>query len=251
MNIAVIPASPTMPRRRQLGRAGVAVAAVAVLAGGSAYATIPDSTNGLISGCYVTTGTTPGTLRVIDAQAGAVCKPTETSITWNQKGVTWRGAWLTMTPYRVNDLVSKGGSVYIALLDSNSVSPPNAANWAVFAAKGAAGAAGMPGAIGPVGPTGAAGPAGPIGATGPQGPAGASGYTVVVSAPVTVIPGISTQGDAFCPAGTVPMGGGETNSSSTVILTDSWPTTLGWRVFVINSGASATMTVYVTCATFS
>jgi hypothetical protein len=47
-----------------------------------AYAAVP-SASGVITGCY---NTTSGALRVIDAEAGAGCKATETLISWNQKG---------------------------------------------------------------------------------------------------------------------------------------------------------------------
>ena len=52
---------------------------VAVVAGGIAWATIPE--NGVYTGCYLKSG---GTLRVIDASQK--CKTTETRITWNQQG---------------------------------------------------------------------------------------------------------------------------------------------------------------------
>ena len=51
------------------------------LAGGVAYATIPDS-NGVIQGCY---GKSGGSLRVIDS-AVAECKSNETPLAWNVQG---------------------------------------------------------------------------------------------------------------------------------------------------------------------
>jgi hypothetical protein len=53
------------------------------LAGGIAYATIPDG-NGVVHGCY---GNISGQLRVIDPSAGGACKSSETSLDWNQQGV--------------------------------------------------------------------------------------------------------------------------------------------------------------------
>jgi len=65
------------------GRALVAVVATGALlvAGGIAYATIPDG-NGTIHGCYAKSG---GSLRVIDAGV-TNCKSTETSLNWNVQG---------------------------------------------------------------------------------------------------------------------------------------------------------------------
>jgi hypothetical protein len=57
-----------------------AVAALA-LAGGIAYAAIPDPT-GMIHGCFKTVG---GQLRVIDTST-TNCLPSETAISWNQVG---------------------------------------------------------------------------------------------------------------------------------------------------------------------
>jgi hypothetical protein len=53
------------------------------LAGGIAYASIPDS-GGLIHGCYMKKN---GALRVIDSEAGAACNAKkELSLNWNQAG---------------------------------------------------------------------------------------------------------------------------------------------------------------------
>ena len=46
------------------------------------YASIPDS-NGVIHACYDGGN---GTLRVIDAEAGAACRPQEVALSWNQRG---------------------------------------------------------------------------------------------------------------------------------------------------------------------
>jgi hypothetical protein len=53
-----------------------------VVAGGVAYAAIPGA-DGTINGCYKTGD---GTLRVIDAEAGATCKTNEKPIAWSQTG---------------------------------------------------------------------------------------------------------------------------------------------------------------------
>jgi hypothetical protein len=54
----------------------------AVLAGGVAYAAIPDS-NGVINGCYQKK---VGNLRVIDPSAGQTCRHSEVPIRWSQTG---------------------------------------------------------------------------------------------------------------------------------------------------------------------
>jgi hypothetical protein len=59
----------------------VAIVALALAAGGVAYATIPDS-NGTIHGCY----DSGGNLRVIDTNVGPKCPRGYTSLDWNQTG---------------------------------------------------------------------------------------------------------------------------------------------------------------------
>ena len=62
---------------------GLISGAAAVLAGGVAYATIPDS-QGVIHGCYTPNPT--GQLRVIDTDKGQTCKTGEQALSWNQTG---------------------------------------------------------------------------------------------------------------------------------------------------------------------
>lgn len=62
----------------------VGTVVVALATGGTAYATIPNSTTGVITGCYQTF---QGNLRVIDAQAGRQCGAFEKQLNWNQAGV--------------------------------------------------------------------------------------------------------------------------------------------------------------------
>ena len=60
----------------------VALCALVTAAGGVAVAAIPHSATAVITGCYG-----PATsLRVIDAQAGQICKSEEKTLTWNQQG---------------------------------------------------------------------------------------------------------------------------------------------------------------------
>lgn len=59
------------------------VAALALIGAGVASAAIPNSSTGVITGCYQTSG---GTLRVINKQGGAACYAWETELPWNQTG---------------------------------------------------------------------------------------------------------------------------------------------------------------------
>src|SRR5258707_779033 len=68
--------------RRVLIAAAAGALAATVLAGGVAWASIPDS-GGVIQGCY-TKGA--GVLRVIDTAKGQKCPDAESPISWNQKG---------------------------------------------------------------------------------------------------------------------------------------------------------------------
>lgn len=68
--------------RRKLAAALIG-AAVAASVGSAAWATIPDGGDGVINGCYQKN---EGSLRVIDADAGDSCRPSEIAIQWNQTG---------------------------------------------------------------------------------------------------------------------------------------------------------------------
>lgn len=120
----------------------------AVLAGGAAYAAIPDS-NGVINGCYQKH---VGNLRVIDPSAGQTCRHSEVPINWSQTG-----------PQGIQGPQGPKG-------DTGATGP-----------QGPAGPTGATGPQGPKGDTGA------TGATGPQGPAGPSPdvYSGVVRVTVT------------------------------------------------------------------
>src|SRR6266487_7160353 len=59
----------------------VLLVVAAAVAGGVAYAAIPDS-GGVIHGCY---GSTTGALRVID-DTKATCGPAEKALSWNRTG---------------------------------------------------------------------------------------------------------------------------------------------------------------------
>ena len=163
-------------RGRRLVLASVAV--FAVVAGGVAYATIPDAKTGAIHGCY---STSTGALRVIDPSKGQSCAAGEASLNWNQSGIRWRGNWKATVAYSVNDAVSSHGRSYIARI-ANTDSQPPGSDWAVLASKGA---------------------------TGPPGPAGIStGFSTVsatsvvldhaqVLAPVLTTPAVATAGQYY------------------------------------------------------
>jgi hypothetical protein len=60
------------------------------------------------------------------------------------KGFNVRGPWDGVTNFGVNDVVSQGGSSYGAIAPNTNQVPPNAAFWALLAAKGDPGAPGAP-----------------------------------------------------------------------------------------------------------
>ncbi len=88
---------------------------------------------------------------------------------------TWLGAWSSSTAYIATDVVTYGGSSWLALSSSTNVTPANGSYWGLIAQAGATGPTGPTGPTGAQGPQGTAGAAGATGATGPQGPAGATG----------------------------------------------------------------------------
>jgi hypothetical protein len=67
---------------RRLIRAGLVVAAL-TLAAGAAYGAIPSS-NGTVTGCV----DSKGSLKVIDAEAGATCAAAAKTLVWNKQGPT-------------------------------------------------------------------------------------------------------------------------------------------------------------------
>ena len=69
---------------RRLGGPLVLGAAALLAVAAVAGAAIPDSDDGEIHGCYQKN---QGQLRVIDAQVGQSCRPSEESLVWNQEGV--------------------------------------------------------------------------------------------------------------------------------------------------------------------
>lgn len=71
------------------GLGALAVVGALLLAGGVAYATVPDG-NGVIHGCYAKTSNgqaQAGALRVIDTGQGQSCFASENALAWNQQEV--------------------------------------------------------------------------------------------------------------------------------------------------------------------
>jgi len=68
-----------VPVNGRIRSASLVVVVLVLAAGGIAYTSIPDSTTGVIHGCYKTN---KGDLRVIDPGTGGACTGTETSLDW-------------------------------------------------------------------------------------------------------------------------------------------------------------------------
>jgi hypothetical protein len=152
-------------KRTHLTALAVTTAAAFAVAGGVAYATIPDG-GGVIHTCY---SQSLGTWRPIDYPTQK-CKSGETSLDLNQKGP--KGDPGPQGPQGTTGPAGKDGVAGAQGLQGapGPQGPP-----------GPNGAPGAPGPQGPKGDTGDSGPQGPkgdpgdTGAQGPQGPAGAQG----------------------------------------------------------------------------
>lgn len=253
---------PQPPVSRRARLAVLAGSLALASAGGVAYAAIPNSNTGVITGCR---STATGVLRVIDSQAGQACKAGESVLAFNAKGQSLRpaGIWDQSTTFRPGDVVSLDGSSFVAKTTNVNVKPPNSAHWQVNAGKGDPGAIGATGAVGRQGAPGAQGPQGPVGATGPQGvpgPQGASGepaysdYTGLTSDLLSLEPGGSLVYSLVCPFPLSPVNGGILRSGglyvlqveSMAVLTQSGPLQVpsgaqrGWAVEVHNIGSERT-----------
>jgi hypothetical protein len=99
--------------------------------------------------------------------------------------IYWAGPWSPAGHYAGNELVTSGGSSWLAVAPSTDATPAlGSAAWAQLAAKGEAGPPGERGPVGPAGADGERGPQGPPGPPGPAGPAGGSQTSALVSAGV-------------------------------------------------------------------
>lgn len=69
--------------RAMRSRIVLAIAALLIVVGATvAFAAIPHSTTGVITGCYKTNAPLQGSVRVVDAEAGATCPSGYTQLTW-------------------------------------------------------------------------------------------------------------------------------------------------------------------------
>ncbi len=138
------------PRWRRVTKRGVLsialVLSLFLVSGGVAIATIPDAGTGVFHGCV---NASTGALRVVDPSKGQACTGSETKVSWNQQGITWRGGWSATTAYAVGDAVRYGGSSYIAKAASTDVAPPTTTNanasWSLMASEGQTGPPGPDG----------------------------------------------------------------------------------------------------------
>lgn len=116
------------------------------MCGGVAIANIPDVGTKVFHGCV---NASTGALRVVDPSKGQSCTGAETAVSWNQQGITWRGAWSATTTYATGDAVRYQGSSYIAKAASTDVLPPTTtpanATWALLASEGETGPPGQDG----------------------------------------------------------------------------------------------------------
>jgi hypothetical protein len=210
-----------MKKGKLLLAASAGALVTGMLAGGVAWATIPDSA-GVIHTCY---SQSTGTWRPVDYPT-ARCKSGETLLDLNQKGV--KGDTGPQGP--------KG--------DKGDAGP-----------QGAQGIQGLPGKDGAAGQPGEPGPAGPLGPAGPEGPAGISDYQVV-TASIDVGGFGTTATEAACPAGKRVLGGGVwthhslvSRSAPDIDLSGNWRF---WQGAVSNPFIDGeTITVYAICASAS
>lgn len=196
-----------------------ALMAVAIVAGGVASASIPNSVTGVITGCYKPSD---GKLRVIDAQSGSVCASGESTVTWNQTGP--QGPAGPQGPQGVKGDTGDTGPAgpqgdQGVKGDTGDTGPAGPAG--PQGEQGVPGPQGVKGDTGPAGPqgpkgdkgdTGAPGATGANGATGPAGPQGATGTFSTANTQLvtqfTPVVGQTTQAFANCPSGTHIVSGG-------------------------------------------
>jgi Collagen triple helix repeat (20 copies) len=189
-------------------------AAASLLAGGVAYAAIPDG-GGVFHACYKTDN---GQLRLVDS--ASQCNPSETATQWSQTG--------PQGPAGPEGAVGPQGP------------------------QGLQGDPGDKGDPGPAGPEGPQGPKGDTGSPGPQGQPGTdgvSGYEVVKTSGSVGANSYATL-DASCPTGKQALGGGyDVAATSFVITSAPNSTNTGWHVAVQNPQSfGSQLSAYVVCA---
>jgi hypothetical protein len=95
------------------------------------------------------------------------------------RGLTFRGAWSSISNYLTDDAVLSGGSAWLALRPNSGSFPVESADWTLLVQQGAAGPQGTTGPTGSPGAQGIQGIQGVQGLTGPQGPAGPADASAV------------------------------------------------------------------------
>ena len=148
-------------------------------------------------------------------------------------------------PGLVNSLDVADGSLTGVDIRNRSLTPADFRG----SVRGKRGAPGRPGEPGPPGTPGASGQQGP---PGPPGPPGTSLLNYVTTSNIDNGPQELTQGNAYCPAGQYPVGGGASTSAYYQYVNESRPErpANGWKVYVFNTSTTAagTFRVYVVCA---
>lgn len=138
-------------------------------------------------------------------------------------GPTWRSTWTATGLYQPDDVVTHGGSAWIAATapPQGAEPAPGSSEWEVFASgsQGETGPAGLPGPqgeVGPAGPQGDTGPAGPQGQQGPQGEQGPAGPQGPAGAPAaSPVPSGTEQ---FDKRGNVTVDDASVRAGSLVVL---------------------------------
>src|SRR4051794_7509123 len=201
-------------RRRAMRLAGVS-AALFALAGGIAYATIPDA-DGTFHACI---SNADGSIRMIDpSESGSAghCLGGENQVQWNKKGQDGakgaqgpqgeKGATGATGPQGPRGAAGPAGGPQGPQGDTGPAGPQGP--------KGDTGATGAQGPKGDTGATGAQGPKGDTGAAGAQGPKGDTG-----AAGAQGLAGLTSGGVGGPNTNITPQSGTPTSNATSVTLT--------------------------------
>lgn len=246
------------PRWRvRVTRAGLITTVGLLLLGGVASASIPDP-GGVIHGCYTTSGSPTGKLRVIDTATSAKCASSERALSWNQTGpagpagpqgvpgatgpagtqglpgpagpqgpqgpaglgnLNYIGPWHAYNTFAANTVVLDKSALWVA----TQTVPVNLLDPLEPGTPSGAPywqAFGQPGPQGPQGATGAPGATGPQGPPGPAGPSGGlAGYQVLYYLGNSLPIGTVQVFQLYCPVGKVAISGGVQNTTDVASLT--------------------------------
>jgi hypothetical protein len=97
----------------------VAVLTVGLVAGGVAWASIPNSTTGVISGCYKNSNPAKGAVIVVDTQAGEACPNGYTPLSWNKQHVHHQ--WTREVSANTGPLAPDAGPEILALCPTGEI----------------------------------------------------------------------------------------------------------------------------------